>query len=603
MNQKRNTKQALVLSALSLMLCFCMLIGSTFAWFTDSVSSDRNTIVAGNLDIELDYYKNGQWTTVEGQSDIFDPAAKWEPGRTEVVYFKVHNAGNLALKYIFGINIIGETKATNVNGEIFKLSDYIMFNIVENVNPETDAFADRKAAIDAADDGALTLQQSVVGNIHDDSLVRGDLEKNEYKYIAVVLWMPGEEVGNEANTMPNTVAPSIDLGVSVIATQKMTETDSFDNSYDGSSTFPTTGKGSVSIVGGILDANGYDFPVRGANNAKIGAFTVPAPAIDPNATALEGTIEKVDAVHSNINIAGLDGKIYESYEITLTGIKENNDTEVWVTVRLSEIPAGTFVDENSIVIYHNGVAIPDADILDYNPMDKNLTFKTKSFSPFTFVYDAKTTTAGSEETPPIPLSKLPVASLVQAPEYAKGGTKVDEIVWGDYGVWSPSEGLEAVLEACYVFSTTETTEEVKQNPFANWNCDFVLSLDKDLGENEIFLGGNYGDFGWVGFHNCDITLNAYDEVYLLDSVAGSWTYDKVADFVGTFICGVGDVDGQLAAKRATITVSLRVWNPDNFDEYYDIAVVKHTFGTDFANDSVVDVPNTGNNNENTENNG
>ena len=594
MNQKRNTKQALVLSALSLMLCFCMLIGSTFAWFTDSVSSDRNTIVAGNLDIELDYYKNGQWTTVEGQSDIFDPAAKWEPGRTEVVYFKVHNAGNLALKYIFGINIIGETKATNVNGEIFKLSDYIMFNIVEDVNPENSAFADREAAIDAADDGALTLQQSVVGNIHDDSLVRGDLEKNEDKYIAVVLWMPGDEVGNEANTMPNTVAPSIDLGVSVIATQKMTETDSFNNNYDGSSTFPTTGKGSVSVASGTLDANGYDIPVRGANNAKIGAFTVPAPAISPNATVLEGTIEKVDAVHSNIDIANLDGKIYESYEITLTGIKENNDTEVWVTVRLSEIPAGAFVDEDSIDIYHNGVRLDRSAILDYNPTDKNLTFKTKSFSPFTFVYKTAATTLDGK----ISLSDLPVASLVKAPEYVDA-----TIEWGKYDPWSPSEGLEAVLEACYVFSTTESAEEVEANPFRNWNCDFVLSLDKDLGENEIFLGGNYGSFGWVGFHNRDLTLTAGTEVYLLDSVADPWTYDEVADFVGTFICGVGDVDGKLAAKGATITVSLRVWNPTNIDEYYDIAVVNHTFGTNFANDSVVDVPNTGNNNENTENNG
>ena len=58
MTKQKSTKRALLLSALSLLMCVSMLIGSTFAWFTDSVTSGNNKIVAGNLDVAL-YHTNG----------------------------------------------------------------------------------------------------------------------------------------------------------------------------------------------------------------------------------------------------------------------------------------------------------------------------------------------------------------------------------------------------------------------------------------------------------------------------------------------------------------------------------------------------------------
>ena len=104
--KKNVTKRALVLSLLSLLLCCSMLVGTTFAWFTDSVTSGKNRIVAGNLDIELKYSKNfDTWTTVEGTEDLVDPDALWEPGRTEVVYLKLSNEGTLVLKYNFAMTV------------------------------------------------------------------------------------------------------------------------------------------------------------------------------------------------------------------------------------------------------------------------------------------------------------------------------------------------------------------------------------------------------------------------------------------------------------------------------------------------------------------
>lgn len=69
--KSKNTKRALLASVLSLILCVTMLIGSTFAWFTDSVTSGKNKIVAGNLDVEL-YAKSGEdYTPVTADTNLF----------------------------------------------------------------------------------------------------------------------------------------------------------------------------------------------------------------------------------------------------------------------------------------------------------------------------------------------------------------------------------------------------------------------------------------------------------------------------------------------------------------------------------------------------
>ena len=59
--RKSTTKRALLMSGLAMLLSISMLVGTTFAWFTDTVSSGTNTIVAGNLDIEL-YHSNKEVT-------------------------------------------------------------------------------------------------------------------------------------------------------------------------------------------------------------------------------------------------------------------------------------------------------------------------------------------------------------------------------------------------------------------------------------------------------------------------------------------------------------------------------------------------------------
>ncbi len=48
------TKKALAMSVLSMVLCVAMLVGMTFAWFTDTASTAVNKIQAGNLKVGLE---------------------------------------------------------------------------------------------------------------------------------------------------------------------------------------------------------------------------------------------------------------------------------------------------------------------------------------------------------------------------------------------------------------------------------------------------------------------------------------------------------------------------------------------------------------------
>ena len=245
----------------------------------------------------------------------------------------------------------------------------------------------------------------------------------------------------------------------------------------------------------------------------------------------------------------------------------------------------TAIDPATVELYHYGNKIVNT----YDPNTGYVTFHSTEFSPFTVVYDAESVYVPEE--PEEDGSDLPKATVVESTEYEN----VD-LPWGSYGQWSPTDGLDAQLEAAYTFSCQETLDEAKENPYADWYCDFYVKLDKDLGANEIFLGGNYGSFGWVGFHNGDLTLEANTEIPLLGSVTTNpWTYLDVVQNVGTFICGVGDVDDALA--DATFTVMLRLTNPENESEFVNVAEISHTFAkTVYSGDELQDAIDNGSSN-------
>lgn len=223
MKKSKSTKRALLASLISLLLCSVMLIGSTFAWFTDSVSSGVNKIVAGNLDVELEYRDAaGEWQPVTTDTKLFPEDALWEPGHTEVVYLRIRNAGTLALKYQFAVTPAEETAFTNALGEKdCKLSKSLVFGKVESEN----AIEGYKTREDAWKAAGSTQGLDTYTKESKDALLP---EREEY--VALVVYMP-TTVANEANYRGETI-PEITLGVALNAFQAPYEKDSFSNDYD-----------------------------------------------------------------------------------------------------------------------------------------------------------------------------------------------------------------------------------------------------------------------------------------------------------------------------------------------------------------------------------
>ena len=204
MTNRKSTKRALLGSVMAMVLCLAMLVGATFAWFTDTASTGVNKIQAGNLDVQLQYAtawdENGNvtsWADAQGRQLEFkkaagaeDEAILWEPGCTyELPAVYVKNNGKLALKYKVAI--------TGINGSA-KLNEVIDWTI-----NDADLSADHSLSAGATSE-ALTI--------------KGHMQESA-----------GNDYMNE----------SIDgIAITVYATQDTVESDSFNSTYDESATYP-----------------------------------------------------------------------------------------------------------------------------------------------------------------------------------------------------------------------------------------------------------------------------------------------------------------------------------------------------------------------------
>ena len=195
MNTKKATKRALLTSVTALVMCVVMLVGTTFAWFTDTASTAVNKIQAGNLDIKLlaeDGVKSLEGATLEWQkaAGAEDKDILWEPGcRYKLQPIIIKNAGNLALKYKVAI--------TGIKGDA-KLNEAIDWTI-------NGVSLDEEKPLLAGESAKL--------------MIEGHMKK---------------EAGNEYQGL------SIDgIGITVYATQYTHENDSFGKTYDEGATYGT----------------------------------------------------------------------------------------------------------------------------------------------------------------------------------------------------------------------------------------------------------------------------------------------------------------------------------------------------------------------------
>ena len=253
MTSSKSTKRAWISSALAILMCVAMLIGTTFAWFTDSVTNTGNRIQAGNLEIDLlmDKKEDGTYTSIAGgEGDIFNEAqiaqnsnkTLWEPGKTQIVYLGVQNKGSLALKYNILLDVTDNGLAGALEyavldgaqaGDLAGVTDWEALKAMEGAQTG-DIAAGRTTA---APNGCL------------DEIANGT--KDETDYFALAVHMK-EDAGNEYQ------GKDITIDVTVVATQATAEEDGFgDDQYDANAGTDEFKQGvTISGIAGVAES--YD---------------------------------------------------------------------------------------------------------------------------------------------------------------------------------------------------------------------------------------------------------------------------------------------------------------------------------------------------------
>ena len=232
MTNSQSTKRALLASVLSVVLCFAMLIGSTFAWFTDSVTSGKNKIVAGNLKVDLIHVGGGEEGADVSIKDTPDHKIfnydQWEPGYTAMETLKVVNKGSLAFKFRLDAIASGATAAPT--GE--KLADVIDVYVYEGDGiPTPTSFAAMTEDANWRNAGSLSeLMADPDGMAYGVLLPADATPKNDEPVkevqMTVALHMQ-EGAGNAYQGL--TLG---DLSFVLNATQYTFEDDAFDDQYD-----------------------------------------------------------------------------------------------------------------------------------------------------------------------------------------------------------------------------------------------------------------------------------------------------------------------------------------------------------------------------------
>ena len=288
MTNRNTTKRSLVSSALAMLMCVAMLVGTTFAWFTDTATTSVNKIQAGTLDVGLEYKtSNDTWVSAEGQTLAWvdkDSSDLWEPGCTYTLpELRVVNKGNLALKY--------KVVISGINGDA-KLNEAIDWTI---------NFGGTETAVGSKE--YYLLPANTTG---DTITISGHMK---------------EDAGNEYQGL------SIDgISITVYATQYTSEYDSFNNTYDGNAEFAivedqasfaaalNAGKNVALADDIVLTAPltiSSDVEIAGNGNAVISAQPVNvAPTADVIFTDVNfATPDNSNDNASSVYASGLEGKV------------------------------------------------------------------------------------------------------------------------------------------------------------------------------------------------------------------------------------------------------------------------------------------------------
>ena len=467
MTNRKSTKRALLGSVMAMVLCLAMLVGATFAWFTDTASTGVNKIQAGNLDVQLQYAtawdENGNatsWADAQGRQLEFKKAAGaeneavlWEPGCTYALpELRVVNKGNLALKYKVAI--------TGINGSA-KLNDVIDWTI-------NDA------------DINLTEMQLKAGEEGAAFTIKGHMQESA-----------GNDYMNE----------SIDgIAITVVATQNTVESDSFNNTYDANATYPVVAVGDVNTDGDtVLKDKEEDHTIQ---------VTVPAGALDEGVQSLKLEVVK-SATPAGVKVASTESS--QSYEVTM---KDQSGNAVSTNGTLMTVEMNVGKNRTALKLYHDGEKMTKdsgtltdaADHYVYDATTGYVTMKVSHFSPFTAVFarDYWTDHAADGYATPVDTANkvVTVASAEELALFAKEVTDdgknysgytlnlANDVDLGEY-LWKPINGYNR-LSGIVVNGNGHTIRNMKVRGCTNssvYGAGFIGDINGAVTVKDIAFDG------------------------------------------------------------------------------------------------------------------
>ena len=308
MTNTKTTKRALLSSLLAMLLCVAMLVGTTFAWFTDTTSTAVSSIQSGTLDVELldkeGVSLEGRTLTWEKAQGAENEAVLWEPNCTyNLQPFEIKNNGNLALKYKIAVTgIEGDAKLNEAIEWSYKLADGTDF---------------------AIDEEAYLLPDESTGLI----TISGHMKS---------------EAGNEYQGL--TIEG---VGITVLATQYTYENDSIDDQYDAGAEYAVPAATAEDLSAALASGNDVvltapvtmpdaieitgDVTIYGSENGKL-----LAPDNDNRVINVNDNTESVTLTLSGVEVVGPETGTYTR------GVSVYANTDVTIVVDNSSVSASYY---------------------------------------------------------------------------------------------------------------------------------------------------------------------------------------------------------------------------------------------------------------------
>ena len=330
----KKTRTAYLHSVLALLVCISMFVGSTFAWFTDNVSSVNNIIKSGNLDLEMywtDDLATGTWYNVEDpQYNTVFNYDNWEPGYTDVKYIKLVNKGSLALNFELTLT---------PSGSVGKLAEVI------SVYYGTDGVAlAQRSDLDNLNSIGLLSNVMNGGATAKGSLLAKNEESPLHDSSETIITLAMSMLTTAGNEYQN---ESIGDGftITALASQCAYEADSFGTDYDKDASFPkvlNSSKAEVELEDGKIPTGGLTISGGG-----VSAVLPEDVKLEDGVQKLTVTVTPLEKTTSDITV--VNQEILIPVDVHIEGVAEDNTAPI--IIDLGEI-LPKYLNMGNYHLYH-----------------------------------------------------------------------------------------------------------------------------------------------------------------------------------------------------------------------------------------------------------